>query len=436
MKILYVLHDFLPKTVAGTELYTYYLSKELSRKHNVHLFFNLLDSTESKSLVHGEYDDIPFTAINTKLIRYPDYTPFGQRHLITECFHELLSSFLPDVVHFQHILNLTPELVKTVKTHKIPILFTLHDFWLICHRAHMIRKNNQLCYGANPLKCMLCHYQNSNSLLTKANTLDLSIDGLKKSYWKCLNEYENLRYFFDGRFKEMRDIFQIVNLFISPSNFLRNIFIRHGLNPNKIMHCKNGLRKTEYLEKHRMERLQFGFMGGTVYHKGAHVLIKAFEKISDSDLHIFGMIDGANKQKLLNDVRNSNIHFRGYISGRAKQEALSSIDIIIVPSVCFENFPTVIQEAYMMGTPVIASNIGGMAEFVKDGVTGLHFNVGDPNDLRAKIQYLIDNPQKIIEMSANLPKAKTIEENAAELETIYTNLINQKPGSYSTGFCK
>jgi len=412
--------------VHGTELYTYYLAKELSKKHDVHVFFNLTDPAETKSLVRGVYNDIPFTAINTNIIRYPDYTPPGHRHLIIECLQELLSSFLPDVVHFQHILNLAPEIVKSVKTRKIPIVFTLNDYWLICHRAHMIRKNKKPCYSANQLKCMLCHYYNSKSWLPKANTFNLSINCLKKSYWHCLKEYENLRYFFDGRFREMRDIFQLVDFFISPSNFLRNIFIRHGLNPDKIMHCKNGIRKIEYLRKHGMGRFQFGFMGGTAYHKGGHVLVKAFEKISDADLHIFGVVDEDKKYEFLNGVNNPNINFPGFVSERAKQKALSEIDVLIVPSICFESFSIVIQEAYMSGAPVIASDIGAMAEFVKDGVTGLHFKVGDYKDLRRKIQYLIDNPQKVEEMRTNLPKVKTIEENTVEIETIYASVVSHK----------
>ena len=421
MKILYVLHNFLPRVIAGTQLYTYYLAKELSKKHEVHLFFDLSDPTETKSLVNGIYDNIPFTAINTKT-RCLGYAPSSQRHLALERFHELLSSFLPDVVHFQHILNLSPEMVKTVKTRKIPIVFTLHDFWLICHRVYMIKKNNEVCYRANRLKCLLCHYQDLKPCLPKANAVDLSIDGLRKCYWYCLKEYENLRYFFDGRFREMRHIFQSVDLFISSSNFLRNTFIRHGLNPNKIIYCKNGLRKIDYLREHRTARLQFGFMGGTDYHKGAHVLLKAFEKISDADLHVFGTVDEAGKQELLNGINNHNIQFPGFVSGRAKEKALSRIDIMIVPSICFETFSIVIQEAYMLGAPVIASNIGATAEFVKDGITGLHFKVGDYKDLRKKIQYLIDNPEKLDEMRANLPPVKSIDANAIEMEAIYFNL--------------
>ena len=428
MKILYVVHDFLPKVAAGTELFTYYLARELSKNHDVHLFFNLSDSSETRSLVQGEYENIPFTSINTNLIRFNDYAPTAKKHLVVKYFQELLSSFQPDIVHFQHILHLTPDLVKIAHARNIPIVFTLHDFWLLCHQIKMIKKNNKLCYNTNPLKCTLCYYQNSNSWLRKGNTFDLSINGLKKFYWHSLREYENLRYFFNVRFRQMREVFELVDFFISPSNFLRNMFIRHGLNPDKIVHFQNGIKKIVYEVSHRTHsnthpnRLQFGYIGGISELKGVPILINAFENISRADLHIFGKLDQKIKNKFINGVRNPNIRFRGFVSGSAKEEALSKIDVFIVPSIWFENSPLVIQEAYMVGAPVIASNIGGMAEFVEDGVTGLHFNVGDYTDLRKKIQYLIDNPQKVSEMRTKLPKVKSIEENALEMETIYYDL--------------
>lgn len=428
MRILYVVHDFLPRAVAGTELYTYYLSKELSKKHDVHLLFNLSDSTETRLIVQEEYDELPFTAININPTRFNDYTPTAKRHLVVKYFQELLSSFQPDIIHFQHILHLTPDLVKIAHVRNIPVVFTLHDFWLLCHQIKMIKKNNKLCYNINPIKCTLCHYQNSNVRLLKADTFDLSINRLKKFYWHWIREYENFRYFFNGRFREMREIFELVDLFISPSDFLRNMFIRHGLNPDKIVHFQNGIRKIVYEVSHRTHsnthtnRLQFGYIGGISELKGMPILIKAFENISSADLHIFGKLDQKRKDKLINGVSNPNIRFRGFVSGPAKEEALSIIDVFIVPSIWFENSPLVIQEAYMVGAPVIASNIGGMAEFVEDGITGLHFRVGDYADLRKKIQYLIDNPHKVKEMRTNLPKVKSIEENAIGMEMIYLNL--------------
>jgi glycosyltransferase involved in cell wall biosynthesis len=429
MKILYVIHDFLPDAVGGTELYTYYLSNEFSKKHEVRLFFNSDNSRENGFIVEGRYENVPFTAVRCDLLSYEEYAPYGKWQSINKCFHELLLSYKPDVVHFQHILHLTPDLVGIAKEHGLPVIFTLHDFWLLCHRVQMITKSRELCDTSKPIKCALCHYQHSDTGILNPDISYLRRNGVKQVYWAWLSKYHNFRYFRKGRFQEMHNIFEEVDLFISPSHFLRNKFIEHGLDPKKIIYSGNGLKKFMDMEKRkrdgRNERLRFGFMGGANPRKGARLLIEAFEGITGADLSIFGEITKEDKKKLLNGVNHQNVHFCGVVSGKEKEEAMSQIDVFVMPSIWYENSPLVIQEAYMIGAPVIVSNIGGMAESVKDGETGLHFKVGDPADLRAKMQWVIDNPRKVEEMRVKLPRVKSVEENAVELEGIYFDLIRR-----------
>lgn len=429
MKILYVIHDFLPEYVGGTELYTYYLANEFSKRHEVRIFFNSPTSQTNGFIVEGRYEDVPFTAVRNTLISYKDYAPYGKWRPINECFHDLLDSYKPDVVHFQHILHLTPDLVGIAKERHLPVIFTLHDFWLLCHRVQMITKDKKLCHTNKPIKCALCHYQHSDAGNFTPDFSYLRRQGLKRYYWAWQDEYNRFRYFLRRRFRETHEIFKEVDLFISPSHFLRNKFIEHGLDPEKIIYSGNGLKRVMRTgtgnRDGQNKRLKFGFMGGANPHKGAHILIKAFEGLTGADLHIFGNVSEKSKKRLLNGADYPNIFFRGLVSAKEKEEAMSQIDVFVMPSIWYENAPLVIQEAYMMGAPVIVSNIGGMAEAVKDGETGLHFKVGDPGDLKAKIQWVIDNPGKIKEMRAKLPRVKSVEDNAVELEGIYFDLIRR-----------
>jgi glycosyltransferase involved in cell wall biosynthesis len=429
MKILYVIHDFLPETVAGTELYTYHLANEFSKKHEVRIFFNSHKSRESGFVIEGRYENVPFTAVRNELSNYADYAPRGKWRPINEAFHELLDSYKPDVVHFQHILHLTPDLVGIAKKRGLPVIFTLHDFWLLCHRIRMITKERKICDTSKRSKCARCHYQHSDNGKTKPDFSYLRRKGLKQFYWAWLREYNTFRYFLNGRFHEAHDIFDKVDLFVSPSHFLRKKFIEHGLNPEKIIYSGNGLKKIMHVEKEDRHRqngmVKFGFMGGSHHQKGAHILVRAFEGITGAELHIFGNVSEKSRKSLLNGAAQRNVFFCGLVSGEEKRKAMSQIDVFVMPSIWYENSPLVIQEAYMIGAPVIVSNIGGMAEAVKDGETGLHFKVGDPADLRAKIQWVIDNPSEIEEMRAKLPRVKSVEENAVELEGIYVDLIRR-----------
>jgi glycosyltransferase involved in cell wall biosynthesis len=88
---------------------------------------------------------------------------------------------------------------------------------------------------------------------------------------------------------------------------------------------------------------------------------------------------------------------------------------VVVPSIWFENSPLTIQEAQIAGVPVITSNQGGMAELVRDGVDGLHFRLGDPDDLYRVLASVVDHPERLESLRRNAPSVPTIEEQAASL---------------------
>lgn len=100
-----------------------------------------------------------------------------------------------------------------------------------------------------------------------------------------------------------------------------------------------------------------------------------------------------------------------------------NIDMLIVPSLWQENSPLVIQEAFLAETPVIASRLGGIPEIVQNGINGLLFNPGDVDELREKMQQIINNPSLIEKFRENMPKIRCIEDNAKEIEEIYNKLV-------------
>jgi hypothetical protein len=116
------------------------------------------------------------------------------------------------------------------------------------------------------------------------------------------------------------------------------------------------------------------------------------------------------------------VEFRGRFDNARLSEVYAEIDVLIVPSVWFENSPITIHEAFLTHTPVIASDIGGMAEYVRDGVDGLHFKVGDDADLAAKMQRFLDEPGLVERLSKDWIPIKTIAEDAAVTEFRYRAL--------------
>ena len=98
-------------------------------------------------------------------------------------------------------------------------------------------------------------------------------------------------------------------------------------------------------------------------------------------------------------------------------------------SVCVESFSLVTQEAFLFGTPVVASDIGGMAELVCHGFNGLLFKAGDVLDLRAKIHRLVKDPGEVRRLAVNGPRVKSSTEYATEIERLYERVLAGRHGT-------
>jgi glycosyltransferase involved in cell wall biosynthesis len=110
-------------------------------------------------------------------------------------------------------------------------------------------------------------------------------------------------------------------------------------------------------------------------------------------------------------------------------QLMAAIDWVVVPSIWWENSPLVIQEAFQHGRPVICSDIGGMAEKVTHGVTGLHFRIGDPTGLAATIREAVSSPGLWEQLSGAIPGVYRMEDHAAAVGAIYRALLDGVPSS-------
>lgn len=129
--------------------------------------------------------------------------------------------------------------------------------------------------------------------------------------------------------------------------------------------------------------------------------------------------------KLRKMATSPSIFFEGIVPNNKIATILSRIDVLIVPSIWFENSPLTIHEAFMAGIPVITSNIGGMADLVTHGVNGLLFNVGDPRELKKAMLKIIESDTLLKTLRKGIPPVKSIQENGLEIEQLYKQLISR-----------
>ena len=126
----------------------------------------------------------------------------------------------------------------------------------------------------------------------------------------------------------------------------------------------------------------------------------AFQTLPHADLHIYGgeaaYAPYPNERRFRSQLANSpHIRYMGRYDNRELGRILAGIDVVVVPSIWYENAPLVIREAFLARTPVITADFGGMREWVRDGVDGLLFQARDVADLRRQIARCITEPDLV-----------------------------------------
>ena len=151
-------------------------------------------------------------------------------------------------------------------------------------------------------------------------------------------------------------------------------------------------------------------------------------------LIVFGAPPGGDSGEYARSIRSRAADRRITFSGRVEPEhiaaALQSIDVLVVPSLWFENAPLTIREAFASRTPVVASRSGGMAESVRDGVDGLLFPTGSVPDLAAALSRFVREPALLPTLSRHTPRVKTVAEHAIELERLFLRLLTSTSADY------
>lgn len=393
MKVLKIIHGFPPDYMAGSEVYSYHLVKELTRQNiETFVFTRVENEFDDNYKIYNEiFEEIKIQRVNKPKRDYLYEDKFYDDDM-DRIFKEYLLSINPDVVHFGHLSHLSTNLIRIVKEFNIPIVYTIHDFWLYCVKGQLINKDGNICEGPSIANCTEC-----SNYITNLKQVESSIN-------------------------HMKNIIGLVDVFISPSHTLKDFFISQGLDESKIKYLKYGFetQKIDYNKKKftKESKINFGFMGRVIPTKGIKVLVDTFKNLSNEKLSIYGSI-GVQKRFL----ETENIVFKGSYNNNNINQVLNDIDVLIVPSIWYENAPLVIQEAFLAGIPVITSDIGGMSELVKDGINGFTFQTGNSKALEETIVKISNNPILLNDLEDSRNCVVDIKDDAMEIINIYKKLL-------------
>lgn len=312
----------------------------------------------------------------------------------------VIAKFKPEVIHVHNTFPLiSPSLYWAANRARIPIVQTLHNFRLLCPQAMFLRESKvcEDCLGKVPWRGVVrgCYRGSPAQSLVLASMVTLH---------RAIGTWQNK-----------------VTRYIALNEFCRSKFIAGGLPADRIAVKPNFV---DFSAPPEVLRHGFLFVGRLSAEKGVNVLVDAVRQVSGVAVCVAGT---GPEDHLLDGV--AGLQPLGALSGEAVRIAMSQSAALILPSIWYENFPRTLVEAFGCALPVIASNLGALADLIEDGVTGLLFEPGNANDLAAKMQWAQQNPEQMLQMGRNARKlyeAKyTADRNYDQLIAIYSDAIKE-----------
>jgi len=398
----------------GAERYLFELTDILEKKGHDVIPFSMKHERNFKTEYEKYFvDNIEFNINSTKakifnagkIVGRVIYSFHAQKKLT-----ELLQQVKPDIAHLHMIDHqISPSILVTLKKHHVPVLQTVHQYKIVCPNYRFyVEHKNQICE-----KCLDGHFY--HALMERCQKNSIFASGLVafESYvHQLLNVYEN------------------VQIFHVPSQFMGNKLRQGGVPGEKIKHLYYAINIDDY-PYHPQSEDYFIYFGRLSGEKGLHTLLKAMQKLADNSIKLWIVGEGPLKnelEKFTAETGLTNVKFLGLKSGDALKQIVANAKFVVVPSEWYDNSPLVIYESFSLGKPVIGANLGGIPELVDDDLNGRLFGAGDTAELADQIRGLYHDTKRIQRYSENARhKAEQFfswEYNYSKVLSLYKKLLN------------
>ena len=398
MRVLLVNKFLYPN--GGSETYIFQLADMLtSMGHEVQFFGMEHENRTVGNRVESYTSNMDFHTGKLQKLLYPFKIIYSKE--ARKKIRAVLEDFQPDVVHLNNFnFQLTPSIIYEIKRYNIPIVFTAHDYQLVC-------PNHMMVNGQTGDVCEKCI--NKGSLCC---TKDKCIHG---SFIKSLlGTIENKLY-------AMLKTYRLIDVVICPSKFIQDKIEKNKQLSGKTVAIHNFITELPDVEV-ASKKPYVLYFGRYSEEKGIQTLLEVCRRLP----HISFVFAGKGEYET-QLAKLPNVKEVGFLTGEALYTLIREARFSLYPSEWYENCPFSVIESQMLGTPVLGANIGGIPELIQDGITGMLFQSGSVEECAAKIELLWNDETLCKEMTENCNKTSFMncEEYCKELLRIYENAIER-----------
>lgn len=292
----------------------------------------------------------------------------------------------------------------------MPILYQIQDWWAACARSNFLDREWHPCKGPGLAKCSAC------LPLTRIRPASL---------WNPL--------LYGYRAAMIKRTLGWADAFLAGSSFVAESYrglglLERGAKVHVVPYGVELPARALIREQRTIQRpIRFGFIGSIQPHKGLHIAVDAFRGIAPdrATLEIWGdpTIDPGYTAEIATPTLPHSVRMNGRFHEAAKDEVFAAIDVLLVPSLGLESFGLVAREAMGREVPVMMSREGALAELSESVGAEAFFERGNARDLRARIERLIEHPEQIAIWRSRLPRVKSIDEHAREVDRVYEAVL-------------
>lgn len=373
---------------------------------------------------------------------------------LEKLFRRILLKFRPNLVHIHELHRMPASIVDHCKEFDIPVVITLHDYWYLCPLFQLFTPQEKICSGPNSgrncaVTCLagdpLTRLYRRCLRISQGTGIDILLRRARNSYKRLRKEplwqtsryhivpqnHRNIKlrrkiYELGTRQSQLKRILSEANALHAVSNACAQKYIQHGVQEENIKVLQLGLPAKDFLrpkiKTFDQPPLKIGFLGTFGPIKGAQLLLEVAEHFTPQsvEFHFFGK---AREEDIvlinLYAGKSRNIFYHGKYAPEDLQGIFDKFHLLVIPSLWVETLGLIGLEAQAAGVPVLASDVGGMTDYVKEGQNGMLFQQGSVSALTERVNQFLQAPELVEKLSRNAIEPLSMRDHCRDMDQLY-----------------